>query len=343
MGVFAMSCSLPESVLRGGGRYAAPRMRYALPQSIRREETVPGRAAHAYALGSSGIACRPPSAQPRGGAVALASRDVGRIRVALPMAVSRDATIAPGAAAPGAGGTRFPEPRSGSEPPAVAAAPRDRTSLPIESLFPIVRRVARGISGAAGYGYMGEEPDGAGLRYGLLGLRLDTGDMGAALALARDRDGAGFPAALGGAAEELLATATAADPAARLAPVAGTPLWAEPWKSILSRAAMRDAFRAAQNEYAIEGLLAPAADLVLAEPGLASGTGLALALDVMAELGRDAGLAALGSALGHAPATPAALAAALARACPRCRLRLEDLARDPDLAGWRPARDREGA
>lgn len=348
MTAFPMSCVLPGGVARGQAA-PGPQLRYALPQSIRREDTVPGRAASAYALGRSGITCRPPADRPRGtGTTAPAAGHAGpqaaAFRVALPMAISRDATIPAGqrqSLTPA--GAASPESPSGSDRPSPPAAPRDRTHPPIETLFPIVKRVARGISGAAGYAYMGEDPEGAGLRYGLLGLRLDTGDMGAALAIARDRDQAGFEDALGEDAARLLAATTAADRAARMAPVAGRPLWAEPWKSELSRAATRDVLRAAQNEYAVEGLLLPAADLLLAVPGLASGTALAMALDLLAELGREAGLATLEAALGEGAVTVPALKAALLRACPACRYRLEDLDRDPGLADWRPATPREEA
>ncbi|UCH74048.1 MAG: hypothetical protein JSU82_17305 [Rhodospirillales bacterium] len=197
--------------------------------------------------------------------------------------------------------------------------------------------MARGISGAAGYAYMGEDPAGAGLRYGLLGLRLDTGDMGGALRLAVLRDSAAVQSALGPDGQTLLDTVQAPTPAARLAPVAGKPLWEQPWKSILSRAAATNVFRAGQNEYCVEELLRPAAQRLLVHTALASGTALAMALDILAELGRDAGLGALERALsGQGAQSVQALRDALVIACPSCRLRLQDLARDKALAEWRP-------
>ena len=331
MPAYAVTCTLPGSVPRGGGALA-PQLRYALPHSIRREDTLSAArpvaaaqtVAQAYALGSSGVTCHPPLAVQRGGA------QPAPVRISLPMSISRDATL------PAQTGAASPQPEPGPTPATAPAAPRDRASDMIHTLAPIVTRVARGISGAAGYGYMGEDPGGAGLRYGLLGLRLDTGDMGAALSLARDRDPAGFAAALEGRADALMAAATAADPTARKAPAGDALLWEEPWKSLLSRTAGHDIFRAAQNEYAVSRLLGPAADLILAREALASGTALAMALDALAEAGREAGLAAVTAALGTQPVSASAFGQALAQACPPCRLRLEDLARDRALAEWRP-------
>jgi hypothetical protein len=197
--------------------------------------------------------------------------------------------------------------------------------------------VARGISGAAGYAYMGEDPDGAGLRYGLLGLRLDSGDMGGALRLARLRDAEAVNSALGPDGPALLQAVQAPTREARLAPVAGKALWELPWRALLSQAAATNVFRAGQNEYCVEELLRPAAQLLLVHPALASGTALAMALDVLAELGREAGLAALQTALsGPGAENLPALRDALIAACPSCRLRLQDLSRDKALAEWRP-------
>lgn len=317
-------CLLPTSVRRD---QTGPAMAIAaaagnqtvriLPELVRR--TSAATMAQSYALGASGVHCSLPQARARSMGAEMP------MRVAMPFEVSRADTLPTPGAAP-------PVPPA----PSVTVAPPVQAALSLEALFPIVERVARGISGAAGYRYMGEDPDGAGLRYGLLGLRLDTGDMGQVLALARDRNEAGFAAALGEHAATLLSTVNASNPTARKMPVAGTPLWTEPWKSTLSRVAEQDIFRAAQNEYATSWLLMPAADLVLAQPGLASGVSLAMALDLLAEMGRETGMIALQSALATGPTTPAALKVALTAACPSCRLRLEDLARDKALADWRP-------
>lgn len=288
------------------------------------------RAVPAMTLAAAGVSRTLPAEVQRGGVAAAATLGFTR---QLPQPVARAAGL--GQPAP-AGDAPSPAPRPGSEPTPQPAT-RDRASLSVEALFPIVEAVARGISGAAGYAYMGEDPQGAGLRYGLLGLRLDTGDMGGALRLAAARDQEAALAALGPDGAALLAAAQAADRAARLQPVAGAPLWQEPWKSRLSAAAGRDIFRAAQNEYAVEALLRPAAALVLAQPGLASGTALAMALCLLAEMGREAGLETLQQILPEGIDSPAMLRGRLAAACPPCRLRLDELARDAALAEWRPA------
>lgn len=337
MPVYSVTCTLPPSVPRGGAS-APPPTRYALPQSVQRAQTVPTGTAHAYALGGSGVTCQPPRPIERSGASGggAASMNAAPVRIALPMAVSRDSTI------PRQTEAGSPQPEPGPASQIAPAAPQDRAHHMIETFAPIVERVARGISGAAGYCYIGEDPGGAGLRYGLLGLRLDTGDMGAALALARDRDPAGFSTALNGQDTALMAAATAPDAASRTSAVAGKHLYEDPWKSLLSNSAGRDIFRAAQNEYAVVHLLRPAADLILPHAALASGTALAMALDVLAEMGREAGLAAIVAALDPLPETARGFGHALVRTCLRSRLRLEDLARDPALADWRPTQGRAG-
>jgi hypothetical protein len=304
-----------------------------LPQT---KDRTPEDGARAAALSAAGISCHLPTEIRRGGNGASA-RTMGFTR-SLPAPIARSAGMTSNGTS---AGLAPPEHRPGSEPTQAHAAPRDRATLSIEALFPIVERVARGISGAAGYSYMGEDPQGAGLRYGLLGLRLDTGDMGGALRLAAVRDEQAALAALGEHAAAVLATAQAADRADRMQPLGGAPLWEEPWKSRLSAAAGRDIFRAAQNEYAVEELLKPAASLVLSRPTLASGSALAMALDLLAEMGRAVGLATLGQVLDTGVDGLVAFRDRIATACPPCRLRLDVLARDPVLNDWRPSASEE--
>jgi hypothetical protein len=197
--------------------------------------------------------------------------------------------------------------------------------LPVEALLPIVKRVARGISGAAGYTYMGEDPEQAGLRFGLLGIRQDTGDLGTVMTLAANRGDLPI-------AQDVLAQLTSQDRAQRMQ----TPIWGPPWKASLMTAANSPAMKAAQNEFAVEHLLRPAADLILGNPGLANGTALAMALDVMAEHGRITGLALLQAAVPDVGDT-AAFKVALIAASPVNRLRLEDLGRDKSLPSWSPS------
>lgn len=330
-------CRLPGSVRRGEDSYAQAQSHASAQGPMRRLPDCASRGpasgqAHGYAHVTSGVRCELPSARERGqNGQEPVLRTAAPFRIAIPMEVQRG----PAPAARTQPAQPSPEPRPDSaqisEP-----APRDRAGLQPEALFPIIQRVARGISGAAGYSYIGEDPEGAGVRYGLLGLRLDTGDMGQALALAEARDGAVFAERLGQHAGAILATATAGDRAMRMMPIGAEAMWSAPMKAVLSKAAGRDIFRAAQNEYATDGLLIAAADKVLAHSALASGTALAMALDLLAELGREQGLATLETVLATAPETTAALKNIIAEACPACRLRLDDFVRDVALREWRP-------
>lgn len=293
------TCILPPSVSREHSPHAnslataaTNRTKRLLPATMQRGQAV---GTYGHSLSVAGISCSLPKERARTAGVAVP------MRLAMPLEVAREDTLP-------------------ASPPAASLSPAQA--------FPILERVARRISGAAGYSFVGEDPDGAGIRYGLLGLRLDTGDMGAALALAHDRDPASFAASLGSGAAELLATASATTPEARKAPVNGIPLWSEPWKSSLSRVAGQDIFRAAQNEYATEALLQPVVAMLSQHALLSGETAQAMALDVLAELGREAGLAAMEAALASAPATVAAFGHALAAVCPACKLRLSELAQD---------------
>jgi hypothetical protein len=283
-----------------------------------------GQALQAAALEIAGIVRMLPAPvarnAPAQAAALTAAADLRRI---LPQAVARAATV-----------TSI---EVGEASPLLPAPSQDRAPIPIAALLRIVERVARGISGAAGYAYMGEDPAGAGLRYGLLGLRLDTGDMGGALQLALTRNRSAVLGALGVGAEALLGTALAATPEARRQPVQGAPLWEGAWKAALSRTATLDIFRAAQNEYAVEYLMRPAAALLLAHASLASGVALAMALDVLAEVGREPGLALLAQALEQGGGDSlAALRDRLAAAVPSSGVRLSGLVHDRQLADWRP-------
>lgn len=257
----------------------------------------------------------------------------GQIHRQLPQPVERAAaldTSAPGEL-PDAGLARQ------DNPPTMRARPEGRAHLPVGALLRIVEPVARGISGAAGYAYIGEDPPGAGLRFGALGLRLDTGDMGGAMQLALTRNHRAVEATLGEGAEDVIGAVLADTPQARCEPVDGAALCSPRWKPLLSQTAALDVFRAAQNEYAVEELLRPAFELLSRHPALSSGTALALALDVLAEAGRAAGLAALSAALsGGGQNSVAALRDKLAASVPASGPRLSGLMQDRQLAEWRP-------
>lgn len=335
----AMSCSLPAERVRarGLGQHPDGTVRCTLPPATSRRAPVIAQAAEAPARVAMPMEYRRQPMAPR------PAQDAP-LRVALPMEYSRSSAQRPAASppapqAPGNGGNQPPLPRPGSEPsPSLPADPadQDRAALPVTTLLPIVEIVARGISGAAGYAYVGEEPAGAGVRFGMLGQRLDTGDMGAVLALARARDPQVFSQVFAGQDQELMSVVQAAEPGARKAPVNGAELWSQDWKHRLSAAGALPSFTAAQNEYAVEQMLHPAARLVLAHPALVNGAALAMALDALAECGRAEGLAKLAEALKTPPETIDAFQAALARAVPASARRLPDLARNPHLLTWQP-------
>lgn len=297
---------------------AAPTAR-TLPRTHQRGLPPSARAA---ALSAAGLSCQLPHARDRDGQYYAASQvEDPNGQAQAPAPVQAQAPV------------KTAEPQPVAPPVTAPVAGPDAPQIPVETLLAIVQRVARGISIAAGYAYAGAEPDGAGLRFGLLGYRLDTGDMGAVLANAMTRDTNTTNAALGPHAAEIMATVNAQTPEARRAAVAGQPLWVEPHKSVLSQAGNSTAIRASQNEYAVEGLLTPALEMLSANPSMVSGTCLAIALDVLAEQGRAAGLGLLEASIVTAAGSEQALLATLKTACPGCRERLDSLYSDVELRG----------
>ena len=334
----SMSCVLPADMPRARslGQHPDGPVRCALPEDQqRRAPLVAHSASHAPEMPQQ--VAMPMEYQRRASAQPEMPADV-----AYPMELHRQpsqrSAPAPVAQPPQSAGDTPPAPRP--DPDTSLTAPdagQDRAKLSVAAMLPIVEITARGISGAAGYAYMGEDPDVAGLRFGMLGQRLDTGDMGRVLALAQARDPAAFNAAFGADAEAILNVTQGPDTASRKASVAGSSLWDGAWKTRLSVAATTPSFVAAQNEYAVEGQLRPAATLVLAHPALVTGAALAMALDVLAECGRDAGLEKLRAALGTTPVESLpAFQAALAKSVPVSGRRLPYLARNELLLNWRP-------
>lgn len=335
-----MSCTLPaeRARARGLGQHPNGTVRCTLPPETSRRAPVAAQMTEGPATVAMPMEYR---RQPKATYQAKAMPE----RVALPMEYARSTaqrpdTLPPAPLTPDNGGDQPPMSRPGSEPSSslpADTADQGRAALPVATLLPIVEIVARGISGAAGYAYVGEDPTRAGVRFGMLGQRLDTGDMGAVLALAQARDPQVFSQAFGGQDQALMSVVQAADPEARKAPVNGAGLWSRDWKNRLSAAGALPSFTAAQNEYAVEQMLQPAARLVLMHPPLVNGAALAMALDVLAECGREDGLAKLAEALKTPPETIAAFQAALAKAVPVSGRRLPDLARNPQLLNLQPA------
>ncbi|RDD61009.1 hypothetical protein [Ferruginivarius sediminum] len=168
----------------------------------------------------------------------------------------------------------------------------------LSDLFDIVRRVAEQHNGEAGYGHTAADEAGSGLVYGIARFRQASGDLGAVLSLARERDPDLFGEVMGAEnAGQLIQVTTASDPAARLQPVGGEPLTSAGWQRRFADTATVDIFRNAQHEHAIEGLLRPLSRL-LADFGLRSRFALAAAFDLMVMRGPQAARNAIAEALG---------------------------------------------
>ncbi|MEM1237637.1 MAG: hypothetical protein AAGI10_11745 [Pseudomonadota bacterium] len=227
----------------------------------------------------------------------------------------------------------FPAPSPGPDMTAPDTGVQGRVPFSADSALPLIEIVARGISGAAGYAFVGEDPNAAGVRFGMLGLRQDTGDMGSLFARAEARDPAAFAAALGPQAQALAAHLRGDAPKS---PFQGSDLWLAPWKTTLMMAAATPVFTAAQNEHAVKALLLPAAEIILANPALADGAALAMALDVMAQCGVAKGLTVLTETMKGTIADRPAFQAALAKAVPASGRRFAALATNQRLVNWRP-------
>jgi hypothetical protein len=92
-----------------------------------------------------------------------------------------------------------------------------------------------------------------GLHWGIVLFTQRGGLLGRVLRACERRDAAQFRQTLGDAdADQLLQVTGAESPDARLAPVGGALLWAEPWLERFRAAGRVPAFQAAQNEVAIE-------------------------------------------------------------------------------------------
>lgn len=164
------------------------------------------------------------------------------------------------------------------EAPAVAAAPQPLT---IEAKRRVIERVARFESGSAGYkainadgeyeGRFGTEHPAyrryhVGLSYGNVQFTQDGGGLGRLLTMMRERDARAFADIFGADADQLVRVTNAPGPAskdvpggrsARVQPVGGADLWAQPWRARFERAGDHPPFQAAQNELASLAYLDP--------------------------------------------------------------------------------------
>lgn len=154
-------------------------------------------------------------------------------------------------------------------------------------------------AGRFGTGHPAHQRYHLGLTFGAFPFVQEQGTLGQLLALMRERDRATFDASFP-EADQLIAVTTAADGprawespdglSARLRPVAGKPLWQEPWLARFKRAAAHPPFQGAQNELAARLYVQPVLQ-VAQQIGLESEQGLTLLIDRAVQMGAPAALA----------------------------------------------------
>jgi len=189
--------------------------------------------------------------------------------------------------------------------PTVEPAP----DLDNQTIYRIIRQVVRPDSGENPYSAIATDPQpggGApgpgprrrfGLSYGLALFTQESGRLGSVLKYMHDRDPGQFAEIFGPDWQELLAVTNAARSEERLRPVGGHPLWEEPWLERFRRAGTVEAFRAAQNQEAIEGQFRPMIRVATAL-GFRSFRGLAMIYDRVVTKGLGAGLSWVVSTAG---------------------------------------------
>jgi hypothetical protein len=207
-----------------------------------------------------------------------------------------------------------------------AMAPAPGVPLTIQEKLRIVQIVARGISGPDRYAFVDTSD---GLAWGLLGFRQATGGLGAALTECRRRDDAAFARVFGADADEILRVTTAPDASARLAPVGGALLTDAAWITRFRDAGGVEAFKFAQNQAAVEGLLDPLLHAAF-DAGVGTDRGLAALLDSAVQLGVDGARQALAAAGAGAPDIVLDRLVTLAEGTPTA-VRLQALRRSRDL------------
>jgi hypothetical protein len=136
----------------------------------------------------------------------------------------------------------------------------------------------------------------AGLGFGIVLFSQDSGDLGRLLQAMKTRDADAFTRLFGPTADSLLETCTAAGPgglespdgrSARVRPVDGQDLWAEPWLGRFRAAAAHPPFQAAQNQLASDLHLEPMVQTAR-RLGVATERGLALMMDRAVAMGAEA-------------------------------------------------------
>ena len=188
-----------------------------------------------------------------------------------------------------------------AELPADDAAPPAAIDLDNQAIYRVIRAVCVSDSGDDAYsavsadrefatsGLPGDKRRQFGLGFGLVLFTQESGHLGKVLALTKRRDPQGFASAFGPDADALLAATTQETVTDRLRPVAGQPLWEQPWLDRFRAAGRLPACQAAQNEEAIEGLFRPMMPVALGL-GFTSDRGLAMVFDRVVIRGLGGGL-----------------------------------------------------
>lgn len=161
--------------------------------------------------------------------------------------------------------TDEPLPQAAQALQSVPSTPPARLGIPDK--FAIVDVVARAESGGARYAAINADTEfndpqhrafhrfHIGLSWGLVQFTQRSGALGRVLTACQRRDAGEFSRIFGSDADELIRVTTAGTEEARVAPVAGTNLWEEPWLGRFRQAGAVGRFQAAQNEVAITDYL----------------------------------------------------------------------------------------
>ena len=162
-------------------------------------------------------------------------------------------------------------------------------ALDNQEIYRIIRAVGAGISGNSVYEHVDTSTAATdGLRFGIVGFRQSTGELGKLLQIMQRRDPSLLSVIVGSDTAELVQVTTSADRETRLQVVGSQPLWHEKWQEIFKHLGAQPAFQAAQNEAAIELQFRPMLSTAR-ELNLVTDQGLALLYDRVVAMGLDQG------------------------------------------------------
>lgn len=123
-------------------------------------------------------------------------------------------------------------------------------SVPTSVLQGCVRVVS---ASEGGYSSVNANTDGQGVSWGIIQWTQKSGNLGVALEACLRADPRGFASVMGAAGHELVTQLRSSEESVRMAPVAGVPLWSEPWVSRLRDLGKLTTIRAEQLALASHG------------------------------------------------------------------------------------------